>query len=486
MKKSADNLNKGFYRAILIFCGIAFSLFFMAVAMKRMEWENVFNVMSNIQLYPWIFISLIFYLTGHLVRGIRTRLLVSRDTKLSVITASNIVVVGYGVNNLLPGRLGEFARAGMLSERTGIPFIQSLAVVIIERLLDGLVILFFLIISALFLSTALSLKDTIWITSMIFGSVSFFIIFIVIAPNRFIAVISKIMVAVNQRWHDPALKMAASIANGVAYLRKPESALTVFGITGLIWLCDAMLFMFLLPAFNLPTNIWYAIFAMSVTNIGLLIPSGPGHIIAFRLFCVQAMMLLGITETLALCYAMMVLVTIYVPLTLWGGAVILWYGIALGKTVSLTKKAKTVSGDLMQAAVQASVLGSTSLAEKNVTASVFYLKLTEAALPLDTLNLKEPQKVVSDVANFIYSEVQNLPRKFQVLFAIAMFGFNLLIFLRYFRLFSLLEKSTRTDIFNGWAYGKIAITRKLFKLVRSTALLAFYEHPKVLEALENK
>jgi hypothetical protein len=82
--------------------------------------------------------------------------------------------------------------------------------------------------------------------------------------------------------------------------------------------------------------------------------------------------------------------------------------------------------------------------------------------------------------------VKNLPRKFQVLFAIAMFGFNILVFLRYFRLFSLLKTATRTEIFNFWAYGKIAITRKLFKLVRSTALLAFYEHPAVAEALENK
>lgn len=486
MEKPNNSLSKGYYRTLLIVCGIVFSLFFISVAMKRLEWDKAFNVMSDIQLYPWICFSLIFYLAGHLVRGVRTRLLVSRDTKLSVLTASNIVVVGYGVNNLLPGRLGEFARAGMLSERTGIPFVQSLTVVILERLLDGIVILLLLILSAFFLNMTLSLKDTIWIASIIFGTVSVFMMFVVVAPNRFITAVSKIMVAVSQRWHDPALGMATSIANGVAYLRKPAEVLMVFSVSMVIWLSDAMLFMFLLPAFDIPMNIWYAIFAMAVTNLGILIPSGPGHIVAFRSFCVQGMALLGVAETVALGYSMVVLLAIYIPLTLWGGAVILWYGITLGMTISLTKKAKPVSGDLKQAAVQTSVLGSTSLTKKSETASVFYLKLTEAALPLDSVHIADPQKVVSDVANFIYSEVKNLPRKFQVLFAIAMFGFNILVFLRYFRLFSLLETATRTGIFNFWAYGKIAITRKLFKLVRSTAFLAFYEHPAVAEALENR
>ena len=93
MEKQNNSSSKGFYRTLLIICGIVFSLFFISVAMKRLEWDNAFNVLSDVQLYPWICFSLLFYLTGHLVRGVRTRLLVSRDTRLSVLTASNIVVV---------------------------------------------------------------------------------------------------------------------------------------------------------------------------------------------------------------------------------------------------------------------------------------------------------------------------------------------------------------------------------------------------------
>jgi len=75
-------------RTILVAFIFSFSVFFMVMAMRQMEWHQVLEVMSNGQLYPWLLFSTLCYLTGHLVRGMRTRLLVSHDTKLSVLTAS--------------------------------------------------------------------------------------------------------------------------------------------------------------------------------------------------------------------------------------------------------------------------------------------------------------------------------------------------------------------------------------------------------------
>jgi hypothetical protein len=67
-----------------------------------------------------------------------------------------------------------------------------------------------------------------------------------------------------------------------------------------------------------------------------------------------------------------------------------------------------------------------------------------------------------------------------------MLGFGVLVWLRYFRSFSFLPLAKRVEIFNAWAYGKIPIKRQLFKLIRSTALLAFFEHPVVVNVLENQ
>ena len=76
-----------------------------------------------------------------MVRGLRCKLLVSREANLSTVTATNVVVLGYAVNNITPARMGELARAAMLAQRSGLPFVQGLSVTLIERIMDGLVML---------------------------------------------------------------------------------------------------------------------------------------------------------------------------------------------------------------------------------------------------------------------------------------------------------------------------------------------------------
>ena len=473
-------------RIILIVIGIGLSFLFVAMAIRRMEWQNVFEAMSNAQLYPWLFFSVLSYLIGQLVRGARTRLLVSHDAKLSVLTASNIVVVGYAANNILPARMGELARAGMLSERTGISFIQSLTVTFLERVLDGLVMLLLLAVATLFLNLEGWVHGTMFFASLIFSLASASVLFVVMAPNLLIALTSKVIYAINPRWHDVALRFVSSIANGVGYLRKPVNALIVFALSIVVWLFEAGLFLFLLPAFGLELNIWHALFVMTVTNLGILIPSSPGFIGSFHFFCMQGLVLLGVAEVTSLSFSMMVHLAFYVPVTLWGGAVILWYGFNLGLTVKLVQKAKPMARLLEQISVPANLLGFTLSEKRSKPASTLIYKLTESLLPIESLPLSHPQTVVSDVAVFVHEQLRSLPRKFQILFNIGMFGFVLFVWLRYFHSFSLLSLSKRVKIVNRWAYGKLSLTRQLFRGVRSTALLAFYEHPAVMEVLENQ
>jgi hypothetical protein len=48
----------------------------------------------------------------------------------------------------------------------------------------------------------------------------------------------------------------------------------------------------------------------------------------------------------------------------------------------------------------------------------------------------------------------------------------------YFKDFVKLPLNLRKRAFGAFAYGKVGPARKLFKLVRSTALLGFYEYSK--------
>ncbi len=479
-------------RILLVIFGILVSCMFTAIAVWHMDWQEVFVALSPAGIYPWFFFSIVSYSIGLIFRGLRTRMLISRDANLSILTATNIVVVGYAANNILPVRIGEFVRAGMMSERTGIPFVQSLTVVFIERIFDGLAIALLLSAAVLALGIGGNVQHTILISWFVFGGALVLIFFVALAPHRFMAGISKLIYALNPGLHDTAVRFASFVANGARYINSSVNIFKIGALSLVIWLCDVGLFMCLLPAFGHSFNLWQAMFVMGVANLGIALPIGfgfssPGYIGPFHYKCIQSLVLLGVAQAAALSFAVVAHLAIYITLMVWGGIVLLWYGVMVGLTFNLTKRARNIFGRQFQTPVTANVLGLTSSDAVTIPTSPFIYKLSEAVVPLDVCGrISEPRTVVMYVADFMQGEIMSLSKKFKLLFAIGMFGFNSIVWLRYFKPFTALPLTTRVAIFNSWAYSRIPLQRQLFKLIRSTALLAFYEHPAVIAALEHQ
>ena len=61
---------------------------------------------------------------------------------------------------------------------------------------------------------------------------------------------------------------------------------------------------------------------------------------AFHYFCKQALLAQGVPQATAIGYAILVHLTFYVPVTLWGAAAILWYGVQVGATAAMARAAK--------------------------------------------------------------------------------------------------------------------------------------------------
>jgi hypothetical protein len=89
------------------------------------------------------------------------------------------------------------------------------------------------------------------------------------------------------------------------------------------------------------------------------------------------------------------------------------------------------------------------------------------------------RRVTTDVARFVEKELADLPGRLSTLFAIGMLGFRSLTFVAKLRRLEKLDADVRRSWIESWAYGSFALGRQLFRGVRSTALLAYYEHPDV-------
>ena len=87
-------------RSAVMIVGLLASAVFMYLAVRRLDLAQLKVVWASAHVLPWVPLGILSYICGHIVRGQRCRLLVRREANLSLMTASNIVVVGYGNSTL--------------------------------------------------------------------------------------------------------------------------------------------------------------------------------------------------------------------------------------------------------------------------------------------------------------------------------------------------------------------------------------------------
>ncbi|MRT91676.1 lysylphosphatidylglycerol synthase transmembrane domain-containing protein [Ancylomarina sp. 16SWW S1-10-2] len=129
----------------LFFLSISAFLFWLIY--RGQNTSEILKVLKNDVNYFWIFISLTFGLLSHVSRTIRWNMLIeSLGKKPRFINTFLAVMVGYFANLALP-RMGEISRCGVISKYEDVSFSKLIGTVVLERALDILMLLLFLLIA---------------------------------------------------------------------------------------------------------------------------------------------------------------------------------------------------------------------------------------------------------------------------------------------------------------------------------------------------
>jgi hypothetical protein len=92
--------------------------------------------------------------------------------------------------------------------------------------------------------------------------------------------------------------------------------------------------------------------------------------------------------------------------------------------------------------------------------------------------------VQDDVTRYVASQIQGMPGFLRVPYRLALFGFAWLPLLRYARPFGRLPADVQLAYLAFWSDAPLAPMRDFVKLIRSSALLVYFDHPLVMERLE--
>jgi uncharacterized protein (TIRG00374 family) len=318
--------------------GVAVTVLLLWWALKDVSVSEVWASIRHGNL--WLLLAAVTVATaGFFIRALRWKVLlapVKADTGLRSRFAA--ISIGFMANNTLPARMGEFIRAYSFSRMEPVSAGAAFGSLVVERFLDGVVLLLFLVLTALTPSfpAADALSEgwgALVLRAAVITVVVVLAVLIMMAawPRKLISVAEWMAGHLPEKMAGPIVRGLETFLDAIAIMRDPKLLFLGFAWTVFFWTWHAMSFWLGMLAFGIDTGFVSAVFVEAVVGFGVAIPAAPGFIGTFHASAKFALSdVYGVAEPDSLAFAFGYHFGGWVPITVIG----LWYAWRLG--LSLT------------------------------------------------------------------------------------------------------------------------------------------------------
>jgi uncharacterized protein (TIRG00374 family) len=274
--------------------------------------------------WPLIVPAIGLYFVGTWLRSARWGLLLpEHSVKTSVLFRA--LLVGFTVNNLLPLRMGEVARAYLLARWGRVAYTATVASLLVERVLDGLSLALLLILALWLLPSA---PGYLWAVGSIAGA-AFLACAVVLAlaawrASVLVALATFVGRLLPLRFRATLVNAASSFARSLALVHDPGRLARLLVLSLVAWCSELGLFFVLMVSLGIAGTYPHALLVGSAANFATLLPSSPGYAGTFDAALTKvAQDGLNISAGLAGAYDIIVHATLFLPVVLVG-TLVLW------------------------------------------------------------------------------------------------------------------------------------------------------------------
>jgi uncharacterized protein (TIRG00374 family) len=141
---------------------------------------------------------------------------------------------------------------------------------------------------------------------------------IVFFPARIITLYELLARRVAPRFEARGRAVLEAFANGLSVLRSPRRFFAVFWWAVLHWLVNALAFWIAFEAVGIDAPFGMALFTQGIIAIGVAVPSSPGFFGAFEAFGRIALAVYGLSQTVAVTWAVGFHLLSFFPITFIG------------------------------------------------------------------------------------------------------------------------------------------------------------------------
>jgi hypothetical protein len=248
--------------------------------------------------------------------------------------------IGYMLTNILPFRLGDFARAVLIGNVPPATISLGLSTMVVERIFD---LLFIVILFPFTVAAVERLPSEINAAAMITGLLAILAVLVlaVAANKRQLAIkvaefiLNRISFLDTSTW----LRRLDDLLRGLDVLTSFKSALTLVILTVVVWLPIIAGYYIGMRAVNLDANLIEAAFVVCIAALSITAPSSPGQVGVYEAGVTFAIAgILGLPEGQAASFAFINHAVNYIVIGILGVIGIARTGETFGSVIHSTRR----------------------------------------------------------------------------------------------------------------------------------------------------
>jgi uncharacterized protein (TIRG00374 family) len=314
--------------------GLAVGALFLWLALSRVDAATLTAQLAALD-GGTLALATAFYWVAIGLRVLRWQLLLSELAPAPLPAVAETLIAGYAVNNVLPARLGEVARAAYAKRRLGIGRARVFGSIVIERLLD--------------LGAILGLLGAGLVLHEVRAHGARVPTFELIALNAGVLVgVAVLLIALLRaggldkvRLPSPVVAVLVDFRAGIAVLNRRSVVLAVL-LSAVVWCFEVFALAQIFRALDLAPSTGELLLLMGAASLSTLVPTAPGYLGTYQLVFVLAMRAFGLPEAAGVVAASAIQLCLFGSVTLAGGALL-----ALRASVRLRRSADVRDGEVV-------------------------------------------------------------------------------------------------------------------------------------------
>ncbi len=331
--------------AVSFAAALVISVIALYFAFKNVPFVSTIEYLRKIN-YLWLAPAILLVLVAFAIRALRWQIILATSNRVSFSQALHPLMIGFMLNLILPGRVGEIARPMILQKKENIPFSVGLATVAAERLFDMLTLLglLALVMTSVDIDPSLSItygdyqlsSSTLDAVARAMGKIIIMLVigifllrfsktrnlllnFIAFVPKPFFRLSEGIGQSVEKFFSQPLAKIIQHMFTVFSIVNDPAKLFICLFLSIFAWLVHGMSYYVLaagFPAISLSLPEHVAI--MVIICFFIALPAVPGFWGLWEAGGVFAMTLFGIPEKNGLSFTLVNHVAQIIPVVLAG------------------------------------------------------------------------------------------------------------------------------------------------------------------------